>query len=720
MADADARWTRIQTLFEQARQRPADERTAWLRSVCGDDPEVYGHVAAMLDGADHEHGLFGARAIDLVSAEAVERDLVPSHTGERVGPWVLAERIGAGGMGDVYRAARADADAPGGFEQAAALKLVKRGMDSEAVLRRFETERQILARLQHPGIAGLLGGGLTDGGRPYFAMELVEGEPITDYCDARRLGVEARLALFADVCEAVRYAHRALVVHRDLKPSNILVADDGPGGRPAVKLLDFGIARVLSDDDGGDLTRTGQRVFTPSYAAPEQIRGEAPTTATDVFALGGLLYRLLSGARPVPTEGRTPAQVERDVLEAVPPAPSAAVTDPAARQRGTTADALARRLRGDLDVICLTALRKEPEHRYGGAAELLADVERHLAGQPVEARPATRAYRVRKFVGRHRAAVAGAAVALAAVVGGAGAALWQAAEARDQRDRAEAEAATAEQTASFLAGLFEGARPADGPELTASELLAVGASEIGDDLADQPATQADLYVVMGSVYRALAAFDSSEAYLGRALSLRRTLGDSLGVADAQTQLATTARRAGDAERAVALHRQAVAILREAGEPQRGLLGHALASLGAALHDLDRYDEAEAAYREGGDLLAEFPDHADDYDTALGNLAGMLNTRGDYEQAVEVERRVIASRIRQHGEISTPVAIAVGRYAVTLHDLGDLDAAERAYRRSLDIDRRVLGDDHPDLAYGLTNLGILLFDRSDYGAAEEVY
>ena len=398
MADALSRWTRIQTLFEQALERPSDERTAWFRAQCGDDPEMYGHVAAMLDGADDEHDLFGGNALDLVSGDGPGLDLIPTREGEPVGPWVLGERIGAGGMGDVYRAHRTD-----GFEQTAAIKRVKPGMDSGAVLARFEAERQILARLQHPGIARLLGGGLTADERPYFAMELVDGEPITDYCDAHRLGVEARLNLFAQVCEAVRYAHRQLVVHRDLKPSNILVAAGTEDDAPRPVLLDFGIARVLGDD-AADLTQTGQRVLTPSYAAPEQIRGEAPTTATDVFALGGLLYRLLSGARPIQTEGRSPVEVERAVLEETPPAPSAAVTSEAADARGTTADALARRLRGDLDVICLTALSKEPERRYGSAAELLADVRRHLDGLPIDARPATRAYRVGKFVRRHRAA----------------------------------------------------------------------------------------------------------------------------------------------------------------------------------------------------------------------------------------------------------------------------------------------------------------------------
>ncbi|MGB3544379.1 serine/threonine-protein kinase, partial [Rubrivirga sp.] len=380
MNDPVTRWPEIQTLFEQALDRPPDERTAWLRSVCGDDLEVYREVEALLEGDRDQHTVFAGSALDLLAPADLEDALVPSKTGERVGPWVLGERIGAGGMGAVYRAQRAD-----GFEQTAALKRIKPGMDSEAVLARFRAERQILARLEHPGIARLLDGGLAGDGRPYFAMELVEGEPITDYCDGLGLEVDERLRLFVEVCDAVAYAHRQLVVHRDLKPSNVLVTDLEDGTRQ-VKLLDFGIARVLSDDHGDGLTRTGQRVLTPSYAAPEQHRGESPSTATDAYALGVLLYRLLTGTLPTEDKGELAALSTSVPTE--PSRPSTRVQDAATR----------RDLEGDLDTIILKALRLEPERRYGSAAELGADVRRYLEDVPIEARPATAGYRARLFV----------------------------------------------------------------------------------------------------------------------------------------------------------------------------------------------------------------------------------------------------------------------------------------------------------------------------------
>jgi len=699
MADVSERWARVQTLFEQARQRPADERTAWLRAACGDDPEAYAHVAAMLDGEAQEHPMFGGHAVDLFPADALTSDLMPTHEGERVGPWVLGERIGVGGMGAVYRATRVD-----GFEQAAALKRIKAGMDSGAVLARFEAERQILARLQHPGIARLLDGGLGHDGRPYFAMELVEGEPITDYADRRRLGVAARLALFADVCEAVRYAHHALVVHRDLKPSNILVVEDEA---PRPVLLDFGIARVLGDDVP-DLTRTGQRVLTPSYAAPEQIRGEAPTTATDVYALGGLLYRLLSGARPIESDGRTPSEVERAVLDVLPPVPSRVVTAEAARQRGTTAEALAKRLRGDLDVICLTALRKEPERRYGSAAELLADVRRHLAGLPIEARPATRAYRLRKFVGRHRAGVLGTAasvVTLVLVVG------VYTARLAAERDRVEAEAQTAEAVTQFVTSLFAATDPFESgnPEVDrvrdvrAVDLLDRGAERAAVELADQPEVQTRLRLALGEAYRGLGAYDRAAGVIEAAYARRDEVPPMLRV-EATNTLGSLRWEAGDYDAAERLQRDALAEARRLTTPGAVEPGVLANDLGLVLKARGAHAEAAPLLREA---LATFrqhygPDHPF-VDVAALNLADVEYALGDAD-AYERALREVLARQRQRGPADASTANTLGRLGNFLvEERGDAEAGEPLLREALDVRRRVLGDDHPYVAVSLNEL-----------------
>ncbi len=401
------RWIQIQALFDATLARPKDERTAFLRAACGDDPALYAEVASLLEADDGSHSLLDGSALDAFPE-------VMLMEGQRVGAYRILHEIGAGGMGTVFLAERAD----GQFEQRVALKLIKRGMDTEQILQRFRSERQILARLNHPHITRLFDGGLTDDGLPFFAMEYVEGVPIDAYCDVHHLTIEERLHVFRAVGEAVQYVHRNLIVHRDLKPENILITGDG-----TVKLLDFGIAKVLGNDESAN-TQVGRRVMTPAYAAPEQIRGEPITTATDVYALGLVLYELLSGHRPYRLSGAS--QVERESLicssEPSPPSTMVGRVETASDRevtpatisltRRTRTDRLRRRLSGDLDTICLKALRKEPERRYISAEQFVEDVRRHLAGLPVMARRETAAYRMQKFIRRHRSGVVAAIILL--------------------------------------------------------------------------------------------------------------------------------------------------------------------------------------------------------------------------------------------------------------------------------------------------------------------
>ena len=372
----------------------------------------------------------------------------------RVGPYRLISEIGHGGMGTVYLAVRADA----AFEQRVAIKILKRGMDTDAIAARFRHERQILASLTHPNIARLLDGGTTSDGLPYFAMEYVDGRQLVDYCESRGLDTSARLAIFRQVCAAVQYAHQNLIIHRDLKPANVLVAMDG-----TPKLLDFGIAKLLNADVAGHThapTVAGMQLMTPEYASPEQVRGDPVTTATDVYSLGVLLYELLTGRRPYRITSRAPIDVARVVCEAVPARPSTAVTNPSdgpdaqepitgaetvptrevpsGQLRAVEAQRLSRRLAGDLDTIVLKALSKEPARRYPSVDQFSEDVRRHLEGLPVLARRDTWNYRAAKFIRRHRAAVGAAALTFLALVAGVIGTAWQAREARIARARAEA------------------------------------------------------------------------------------------------------------------------------------------------------------------------------------------------------------------------------------------------------------------------------------------
>jgi serine/threonine protein kinase/tetratricopeptide (TPR) repeat protein len=393
------RWQRVEELFLTVADCPAAEREAYLTRVCGGDEELRHEVLSLLARDTNEDFIekpIADVAIGLSSEPSVDA------VGKRIGPYRLTRLIGRGGMGAVYEAVRDDAQ----FQQQAAIKLIKGGMDSAFVRDRFLRERQILASLDHPHIARLFDGGATEDGRPYFVMEFVDGEPITDYCRRHELSLDEKLKLFRDICSAVQHAHQKLVVHRDLKPSNILINKEG-----APKLLDFGIAKLLSPDPGEAVTRTetSVRLMTPDYASPEQVRGGQITTSTDVYSLGVVLYELLTARRPYQFETYSPLEIERAICDTEAPRPSEA-----ARGQSGTPARLARQLAGDLDNITLMALRKEPERRYPSVEQFSEDIRRHLVGLPVVARKDTFSYRARKFARRHKAGVA-ALVLLAAL-----------------------------------------------------------------------------------------------------------------------------------------------------------------------------------------------------------------------------------------------------------------------------------------------------------------
>ena len=555
---------RLHALFLDALRHAPEERGAFLQSACGDDATLRREVTELLqaDAAATAADFLGAPiqpVADLLGAvDRTESD--ESLQGRNVGPYALVRRLGHGGMGDVYLALR---EQP--FRQYVALKLIRGGLETPDLRLRFEMERQILAALNHPHIARLLDGGTTADGLAYFAMEYVEGEPITAYADRQRLSLDDRLRLFAQVCHAVHYAHQNLIVHRDLKPSNILVAEDG-AGRPHVKLLDFGVAKLLNPaltSLGMPVTQTMARLLTPDYASPEQVRGLPVTTASDVYSLGVLLYELLCGHRPYRLTLYSAPEVERIVCEQDPERPStrALKDEPIAGRDGTTrvitaaevsaarrlpADRLRRRLRGDLDNVVMTALRKEPARRYASARQLAIDVERHLAGLPVEARPNTLGYRVQKFVVRHRTPVVAALLAIAALVAALSMSLGQEARVRAERDRAEVALATSEEVNAFLLALFMASEPGDvlGDTTAVRTLLERGVVR-AEALADQPAAQARLLHVLGEAYLELGSYARADTLLRQALAAEQTVQPPSAerLADLQHALGVLARRA---------------------------------------------------------------------------------------------------------------------------------------------------------------------------------
>jgi serine/threonine-protein kinase len=709
-----ARWTQIQTLFEAALERPPAEREAYLQAACAGDPSLLAEVRSLLAADATPHPLFDTMALDAIAlpADLLPDGLLPS-VDDRVGPYRIVERLGRGGMGAVFLAERAD----GQFDQRVALKLIRGGWASVSTVRRFQSERQILASLQHPHIARLLDGGLTDDGRPYFAMEHVDGVPLDRYCDTHAASVAERVRLVRTVCSAVQYAHRRLVIHRDLKPSNLLVTETADG--PQVKLLDFGIAKVLaaSDEAVGDTalggrprTQTGRAVMTPAYAAPEQVQHAEVTTATDVYALGVVLYELLADQRPYDLSGCSPAAIERIVSTEEPAPPSTLA--PHERRRA---------LRGDLDTIVLKALRKEPARRYASAEALADDLQRYLDGRPVEARPDTVPYRARKFVARHRFGVAATtivAVLLAALVG------FYTVQLAEERDRARLEAETATEVSDFLQGLFAVSDPAmsGGDDLSARTLLDQGAARIERELAGQPVVQARLMQVMGEVYQNLGAFDAAAPLLERSLTLRRDMLEAppLDVAASLNSLAVLRQETGAYAAADSLFRAALAIQHEQVGPDDPAVAATLHDWGTLLHVQGQYDRADSLFQRALAIrTAHFGTADPRTSSTLNERATLRFDRGDLDGAEQLYRQTLDQRRARFEGDHPDVATSLNNLAMVLRHKGRFDAAEALYREALAMRERLYDGPHPDVAHTLNHLARLYANQGEYATAEPI-
>ncbi len=655
-ADAE-RWRRVREILGEALERDPAEQASFVERASGQDESLRREVEELL-AADLRAGEFLDTPAALAAAPLLSEE-GSAQPPRAVGPYRILKLLGQGGMGVVYLAERAD----GQFEQRVALKLLRTGLTEGSPASRFLRERQILARLHHPGIARLLGGGITPEGTPYFALEYVEGRPLGHYCEQEALGLAARLTLFLQVCDAVDYLHRNLVVHRDLKPSNILVT---AAGEP--RLLDFGIAKLLEEGEAG-ATRTVTRMMTPEYAAPEQIRGEDVTTVTDVFTLGAILYELLSGERPFRHRSGQLETLERAILEEDPPPPSQAQGPGAALPDGG-AELRSRRLRGDLDAIVMKALRKEPDRRYPSVEALAGDVRRHLQGLPVGARGDARGYRLGRFLRRHRLAMAASALVLLALTGGLLGTAWQARraesarqEAERQRERAERRVADVRRLVGSLLFDFHDAI-ADLPgSATARRLVVSRALEYLDGLAQEAGDDAALQGELATAYDrvgdvSLRSGDPQEAEQShtRAYQIRRRLaardpadaGVRLAVALSLRELGDGRYLAGDAAGAVARYREAA---------------RAVEALGA-----ERPDDL-AVERERAELQ--------------GRLCERLPAAGDLPGAVESCRLrttlVEAALVRAPADaaLRTALAVSTARLAEALRLTGRLADAEAA-------------------------------------------
>ena len=698
MPDLERR-RRIEALFESALEQPPVHRQGWLEVACGDDAALLADVRALLAAHSIAKELLPTRAPGLPG---------PDQSPDSVGRYRLVRELGRGGMGVVHLAEQDD----GVFRRRVAVKLLRAGPGDEELIARFVAERQILAALDHPNIARLFDGGLTDGGSPYLVMEYIDGVPLNHFCDQRQLDVDERLRLFCTVARAVDYAHGRLVVHRDLKPSNVLVTPDG-----TVKLLDFGIAKIL-DPGAVDLahpapdTRTGHRLMTPAYASPEQFRGEPATTVNDVWSLGVMLYELLTGRRPFALEGLSLAESERVITQSDPAPPSAVAADLRIR----------RRLRGDLDRIVLTTLRKEPARRYGSVGQLADDIERFCTGRPIAARGDSAVYRARKFVRRHRLAVAAAALVVALPAAYAVSATIQERRVRLALAEATIEAQRAERVSELLLSLFEPGRPASAAEDSAARGALRARLARAADGVRHPLERAEMLRALGVVHHRLGDFARAAGLLEEAVAIQRQQHGSrhLAVSGLLTEL-------GDAYRMQGQFDAAERALREALDIDRRLLGRdhpriarSLNDLALILRDAGDYAAAEPLARDALALRRRLLGDDDPAVAAsLNDLAALLRRRGAYAEALPLYREALAIRRRAYPGDHWLVAETINNVGIQLRALGDLEGAEPLLREAVDMYRRIYGEEHPYTAVTIANLAFLLTDQGDLDEAERL-
>ncbi len=653
-------WQNVKEIFLAALEKDAESRVKFLDEVCANDSDLRQEIESLL--VSHEE------IEDFIEEPAFKADEVFSNGSnskeKHLGNYKIIKEIGTGGMGVVYLAVREDEE----FRQRVAIKLVKRGLDTEDVLRRFRNERQILASLHHPHIASLLDGGTSDDGLPYFVMEYIEGLPLLQYCDEHQFSINERLELFKNICSAVQHAHQNLVIHRDLKPSNILITHDGE-----LKLLDFGVAKFLNPELMGDnlaQTQTQFRVMTPEYASPEQVRGGHITTATDIYSLGIILYELLTGNRPYKLKDTSPEEMMHLICDSEPTLPSAN-----SKQENPKSQTPNPKLKGDLDNIILMALRKEPSRRYKSVEAFADDIERYLKGLPVVARPNTFKYRTSKFIKRNKVGVIAASLVLIAVLSGLIATVWQARVAAHERDLAQQAQAQAEQLNSFLQSILSAASPEEkGKDAKVVEVLNDAVQKIDTEFADQPQIKAQAFLTIGQTYIPLGMLDEAEKVLRPALKLNSELYGEENKATASCRV----------------------------------------YLGVSVLAQGKLDEAEELLNKAIETERKLtPNGSKELAFALNCLADLYVRKQELEKAKPVIQESIAMFDNILGANNADSAFALISFGRIQIFSGDLVGAEATYRQSIAIYRQLAPRYEVRLATALLNFGLLLTTKGNY-------
>ncbi|MEL6870758.1 MAG: serine/threonine-protein kinase [Pseudomonadota bacterium] len=707
-------WRILEQAFAKAIELDGDARTRMLDEFGETHPTLVQQLLDLLAADDGANDVLLSPVA--VAVDQLQADSVDPWIGRQIGPWKIIRRLAEGGMGAVFIAHRADEQ----YDQTVAIKVMASQLIAKDAVARFRAERQILASLNHPNIATLIDGGSSDEQLPYLVMEYIDGMPIDNYCDTHRLNIKQRLQLFVTICDAVDFAHRNLVIHRDLKPSNILVQSNGEP-----KLLDFGIAKLLDAQPQSHtvaVTQLGARLMTPEYASPEQVRGEPAAVASDVYALGVLLYRLLTGHSPYERSLVSPGEVEAAIVNSDPKRPSAIVTAPVTvgeqtisavatgEQRASSPKRLRKLLLGDLDTIVLKALQKEPARRYPGADSLAADILRYMRREPILARPNSWRYVGKKFIQRNTHALAIATGVLLTLGGLAGYYTWQLAI---ERDRATLSAAKAREVSSFLTQMFASASPfeSDGAPPSSIDLLDLAVQRI-DSLSDQPALQASLYQVIGDSYSGLADYTQAIELLERAVALREVNNDEdlTELASALGSLATTQRIADQFEPALDNIQRAIELRKQTVGEKHSTVARDLAVLASVYNGLYRDEEALATFEQALAIQREVSPEDDAVTLEiLGGRTVALSHLGRIEEAAEAGVELIALTRKLGGEADPNLAIRLNNLTLNYLNLGEYDQAYVTSLEAVRVARIAWPDGHPQLLKVLeTHVPTLLF------------
>lgn len=722
------RWQHIKTIVQTVLTLSEPKRNEYITYACREDGELRSEIekllqaiekseeARFMDRLNIERENLSADLSDQWHAISSRIDLI----GKQIGLYKITELLGTGGMGSVFKAERSD----GNFNQTVAIKLIRKGFESDENIKRFQMEQEILARLRHHNIAQLYDGGFTTDGTPFLVMEYVNGTPIDEYCNEHKLTIDERIDLFKNVCSAVQHAHSNLVIHRDLKTKNIFVTREG-----FVKILDFGVAKLLNPGFT-DLTlletQPGQKFWTPHYASPEQVKGESITIATDVYALGILLYKLLTDSYPLDLRGKNLAEVEKLITEYQPVLPSRAIknNDPGqcAYLRNTSPPELRKTLLGDLDALVLKAIRKNANYRYSTVEQLLDDIDRYQKKLPLSARKGTVRYRISKFTRRNKTVLTGASLILFLVLTMG---IYHVVRLAEERNIAQQEAAKAQATQDYLVGLFTAADPAEnrGEPFTIQEIVERGIHRLTENFGDQPEVHSEMLKVLGRVEQALGDYTLSAELLDEALHMTRDLhGENHpDVADVAALLGDVLRWKGEFDRAESLLREALEIRRGYFTGDHADIAINMDRLARTLEMKGELEESENLYRNALAMRERlFGENSDAVSANLNNLGWLLHQKGNHTEAETTLRRSLEIKEQLLEPPHPAIASTLSNLAVVLRSLRNHEEAEKFAEQALEQEIKLHGEDHPRVTTALNNRSLILLDLGHYQEAETVY